>query len=59
MAALAARARALPVTLMLADPDAFRRLLRTKLARRVLAHAGPARGLAAGKWRCSTASGDE
>ena len=32
LAALAARARALPVTLTLADPDAFLRLLRTKLA---------------------------
>jgi tetraacyldisaccharide 4'-kinase len=32
VAALAARARALPVTLMLADPDGFWRLLRTKLA---------------------------
>ena len=32
VAALAARARALPVTLMLADPDGFLRLLRTKLA---------------------------
>jgi tetraacyldisaccharide 4'-kinase len=33
VAALAARARALPVTLTLADPDAFLRLLRIKLAR--------------------------
>jgi tetraacyldisaccharide 4'-kinase len=32
VAALAARARALPVTLMLTDPDGFWRLLRTKLA---------------------------
>ena len=32
VAALAVRARALPVTLMLADPDGFWRLLRTKLA---------------------------
>ena len=32
VAALAARARALPVTLALADPDAFLRLLRTRLA---------------------------
>jgi tetraacyldisaccharide 4'-kinase len=32
VAALAARARALPVTLMLADPAAFLRLLRTRLA---------------------------
>ncbi len=32
IAGLAARARALPVTLMLADPDGFWRLLRTKLA---------------------------
>ena len=32
VAALAARARALPVTLTLADPDAFQQLLRTRLA---------------------------